>query len=302
MWNEAGPVLVPLKMDADFSLDKSSRQALAEATAFARKNQSDIVLFHVVNMSDEETQRLEAANSRPVREHYSSVKATLEEATTNLRKESISADWKIRFGNPWLAIVKEAIAIGARLVCIGTGEPGTLWRALLGSTSMKVLRKCPSPVWIAKTEIADPEGVVLVAHDLKEVGKRALQWGLQLAQEQKRRLVVLHAVEVSPFSPVLSSPALDKVESAARAQIEGELSGCEIGHGLETRVAKGSPAALIHDLLESMPVNILVMGTVARTGISGLIMGNTAETVLPWVSCSLVALKPKDFVSPVQPD
>ena len=302
MWNEAGPILVALKLNADFSLDKPSRQALKEATTFARKNDSEIVLLHVVNMSDEEMQRLEAANSPPVREHYSSVKAALEEASTHLRKESLSADWRIRFGTPWLVIVKEAIALSARLVFIGTGEPGTLWRALLGSTSMKVLRKCPSPVWIAKTETAGPEGVVLVAHDLKEVGKRSLQWGLQLAREQRRRLVVLHAVEVSPFSPVLSSPALDKVEKGARKQIEDELSGGDISYGFETRVAKGSPAALIHDVLESTPVNLLVMGTVARSGISGLIMGNTAETVLPWVSCSLVALKPTDFTSPVQAD
>lgn len=42
------------------------------------------------------------------------------------------------------------------------------------------------------------------------------------------------------------------------------------------------------------------MGRVARTGLSGLFMGNTAETVLRSVDCSVLALKPDGFVSPVR--
>jgi hypothetical protein len=41
------------------------------------------------------------------------------------------------------------------------------------------------------------------------------------------------------------------------------------------------------------------MGTVARSGLQGLLTGNTAENVLPWIDCSLVAVKPQGFVSPV---
>ena len=47
-------------------------------------------------------------------------------------------------------------------------------------------------------------------------------------------------------------------------------------------------------------IDILVMGTVARTGISGFIIGNTAENTVQKLSCSLMALKPQGFVSPVK--
>jgi len=40
---------------------------------------------------------------------------------------------------------------------------------------------------------------------------------------------------------------------------------------------------------------------VARTGLSGLIMGNTAETILGSVRCSVLAVKPQGFVTPVKP-
>jgi nucleotide-binding universal stress UspA family protein len=41
------------------------------------------------------------------------------------------------------------------------------------------------------------------------------------------------------------------------------------------------------------------MGTVARTGIAGWITGNTAEKVLGVANCSVLAIKPPDFLSPV---
>jgi nucleotide-binding universal stress UspA family protein len=41
------------------------------------------------------------------------------------------------------------------------------------------------------------------------------------------------------------------------------------------------------------------MGTVARTGISGLIIGNTAEAILNQLTCSVPAIKPPGFQTPV---
>ena len=44
----------------------------------------------------------------------------------------------------------------------------------------------------------------------------------------------------------------------------------------------------------------IMMGTVGRTGIPGFIMGNTAETVLNRIDCSVLAIKPEGFVTPVR--
>ena len=46
-------------------------------------------------------------------------------------------------------------------------------------------------------------------------------------------------------------------------------------------------------------IDLLVLGTVARTGIAGYVIGNTAEAVLSQVTCSVLAVKPEGFVSPV---
>ena len=41
------------------------------------------------------------------------------------------------------------------------------------------------------------------------------------------------------------------------------------------------------------------MGTVCRTGIAGFFIGNTAESILQQVDCSVLTVKPDGFVSPV---
>ena len=46
-------------------------------------------------------------------------------------------------------------------------------------------------------------------------------------------------------------------------------------------------------------IDLLVMGTVCRTGLSGFIIGNTAEKVLSEVNCSVLTVKPEGFVTPV---
>jgi hypothetical protein len=52
---------------------------------------------------------------------------------------------------------------------------------------------------------------------------------------------------------------------------------------------------------DRIEADLLVMGTVCRTGAAGFLIGNTAETVLSDVTCSVLAMKPAGFVTPVEP-
>ncbi|CSB52471.1 universal stress protein family 1 [Vibrio cholerae] len=62
----------------------------------------------------------------------------------------------------------------------------------------------------------------------------------------------------------------------------------------------GKPDELIPEWVTQENIDILVMGTLARTGISGFVIGNTAENIVQSIECSLVALKPEGFVSPIK--
>ncbi len=75
-----------------------------------------------------------------------------------------------------------------------------------------------------------------------------------------------------------------------------QTDGTAIVHMLQ-----GRPGTVIPEVVTQQNGDLLVMGTVCRTGIPGLFIGNTAEMILSQVDCSVLTIKPADFRSPVKP-
>ena len=59
-------------------------------------------------------------------------------------------------------------------------------------------------------------------------------------------------------------------------------------------------ARLIPTLTKDMRIELILMGTVSRTGIAGFFIGNTAERVLQQEDCSVLTVKPAGFVTTVK--
>jgi len=66
-----------------------------------------------------------------------------------------------------------------------------------------------------------------------------------------------------------------------------------------THLIKGWANKEIPALVKRLGADLVVMGTVARTGIPGFIIGNTSETILNQIDCSVLAIKPPGFETPV---
>jgi nucleotide-binding universal stress UspA family protein len=66
------------------------------------------------------------------------------------------------------------------------------------------------------------------------------------------------------------------------------------------KLRRGDPEDVIPRFVVSEGVDLVVMGTVARAGIAGMLVGNTAERMLKRLSCAVLALKPAGFASPVR--
>jgi nucleotide-binding universal stress UspA family protein len=65
---------------------------------------------------------------------------------------------------------------------------------------------------------------------------------------------------------------------------------------------KGRAPEVISSFVAEHGVDLVVMGTIARTGLLGMLMGNTAETILDRIECSVLAVKPYNFKSPIRVD
>ena len=64
-------------------------------------------------------------------------------------------------------------------------------------------------------------------------------------------------------------------------------------------LTEGKARDVIPEIAKKKRVELIVMGTVARTGVPQFLIGNTAESVLYQVDCSVLTVKPEGFVSPV---
>ena len=62
---------------------------------------------------------------------------------------------------------------------------------------------------------------------------------------------------------------------------------------------EGRAPETIETFVRDNAVDLVVMGTVARSGLAGKLIGNTAEQILDRIECSVLAMKPYDFQSPI---
>lgn len=77
-------------------------------------------------------------------------------------------------------------------------------------------------------------------------------------------------------------------------KLEQSLENMGIEHGAATlHVAQGVPYQVINSTAKKLGVGLIVMGSVGRRGISGLLIGNTAEKILHTSDCSLLVVKPE---------
>ena len=66
-------------------------------------------------------------------------------------------------------------------------------------------------------------------------------------------------------------------------------------------VGRTSPSHAILECVDRLHPDLVMMGTVSRGGIAGLLLCNTAERMLGRLGCSILAVKPDDFVCPIAP-
>ncbi len=66
------------------------------------------------------------------------------------------------------------------------------------------------------------------------------------------------------------------------------------------QIVKGKTPDVVSNFVRDNAVDLVVMGTVARSGLTGLLMGNTSESVLDQINCSVLAVKPYSFKTSIQ--
>ena len=196
-------------------------------------------------------------------------------------------------------IVDVQQAEGCGLVIKQHYPDSPLKKALLTPADWKLLRYCPTPVLLVKTAKPWTGGVILAAIDVgntdgehRTLHACIVDHGYDIASLAKAKL---HVISAHP-SPMLSAtdPTLqlsETIQARYREQCKAFQAEFDIDDD-HLHIEEGPADVLIPFMVHKLQAVVTVIGTVARSGLSGALIGNTAEVVLDAVESDVLVLKP----------
>ncbi|MEX2288181.1 MAG: universal stress protein [Planctomycetaceae bacterium] len=297
----------------DFS--PSSEAALKQAVWIARRSGAQLVLAHALPdllgvvhsaSADAKLDLLYGEGEKFQREVSKTSLARMRRMVADLGATDLDIRYETLIGKPYVEIPYAVQQQGYDLVVAGTRGYGPFTRFFIGSTAKRLIRHCPCSVWVVKAEHVGPPKAVLAATDFSEVSRRAVLQGLWVAQQVSAEFHLVHVIE----SLEIPDEVLDKFSEgkAFRQKVaeEARLNFEQFIESLNVDLAKiqvhqttATPWEEIGRLAMELNIDLIAIGTIGRSGIRGMLLGNTAEKILETCDSSILTVKPVDSVSPI---
>jgi universal stress protein E len=297
-------------------LNARTQPAVRKAAVLAEAFGAELALFHAMSLPVAAAPQVYRAGGLRAfgRELHRSHVERLERIATTLRHArldvQVAADWDYPVHE---ALVRQARRIGADLVVARAHAGPRLAPWLLHLTDWELLRTCPQPVLIVKSNRAWQKPRVLAAIDpvhafAKPAGLDAeiLKAAQQVCRALDGTLHAMHAYvpvhERHPQMIGVSAHILARIarasEARARLAFERELRGSRIAP-TRRHLRWGHPTEAIPRTARALRAGIVVMGAVSRSGLRRIVIGNTAERILGDLTCDVLVVKPQRFVTGV---
>jgi len=240
-------------------------------------------------------------------------------------KKRIQVDIKVLIGDPCFKLIQEVI-VHKRDLIVKMVEKCEAIEKLFDCTDICLLRKCPCPVWLVNSFTQCSYQNILAAVDFEppdnnfinnELNKQILEMSTSLALSKLSKLHIVY-VWSAYGENTLRSELIQKQEDDITAYVDDIYTNHQshleklitefIDSGGKNAVdyikprlhmPKGVAKDIIPELVEKYKIDLVIMGSIGRTGIPGFFLGNTAETILNKVDCSVLTIKYKNFVTPV---
>ena len=297
--------------------------ALRQAVEFADNNQAQLTVVGVVNDVERSVGTRRYKPKTLLHEMMQQQREELAALVSSTAAPEPSIEVKVLVGKAFLQVIREVLRYHYDLV-IKSAESIESTAIFFGSTDLNLLRNCPCPLWIVKStkQKGYREIVVAVDYDCEDpnvdkLNGRILELAAAIALAEFSEMHVIHAWRL-PHEAFLRSPhvGIDNNEVDAMAELEKNkrrewleklvADHCASqGEGAtdylqpKIHLAKGDASRAVPALASEIGAELIVMGTVGRTGIPGFFIGNTAETILNQIDCSVLTVKPHGFESPV---
>ncbi len=298
-------------------IDPTSDQqkALNRAVQLARLQQCQLTAFvSVYDFSYEMTTMLSGEERESMRQAVIKDRELwLSDYLAAPRAGGINIDVKVVWHNrPFEAVVLAVLEDGYDLVIKGTHDHDVLKSMIFTPTDWHILRKCPCPVLLVKDHDWPQGGNIIAAVNAGSQQEQHQSLNQRVITKAKQMAAMLqadtHLVNAYPGTPVniaIEIPEFNPQEynSTMKAHHADAVTAlakqCEVDAAL-CHVQEGMPEDVIPQLAQQLDAEMVVIGTIGRTGLSAAIIGNTAEHVIDRLDCDVLAIKPENFICPMQ--
>ncbi|MGQ4275920.1 universal stress protein UspE [Pseudidiomarina sp. E22-M8] len=295
--------------------DKQQQKALNRALHLARISQASVTLMlSIYDFSYEMTTMLAAEERNTMRDSLIKdrkvwVEDLLEDYNTRDLDITITVLWHNR---PYEAIIETAISGEYDIIVKATHPHEGLAHLIFTPTDWHLLRKAPCLVLLVKEHEWPEHGKVLAAihttgeHDHHDslnhrITEAAQGFASCLHSE-------VHLINAYPGAPVTIAAEIPEFDTGNYREVIAENHQQALAEHAQRfsiaescqHVREGLPEQVIPELAEELDAELVVLGTIGRTGISAALLGNTAEHVIEQINCDLLAVKPAGFESPVK--
>jgi nucleotide-binding universal stress UspA family protein len=222
-------------------------------------------------------------------------------------------------GRPADAVIEEVISGGYDLLIRSHGRDLSDPVPSFGPIDKQLLRQCPCPVWIVSAEGGGRPSRILAAVDAgaKEPADVALNIRILALARLMQRLETAELMAVYAWEPYgesllrshMGDAELSELVENLRAEAQADLDALiraadaertaeDLPAPVRTALVRGEPERALPAYIREHTIDLVVMGTVGRKGLAGLVTGNTAERVLHELRGSVLAIKPEGFTAP----
>ena len=291
-------------------LSPCSRTALRYASALARWYEASVTVLHVFRQApvvDTAAAALGGAIYAPplalTEVDREALKRTVAQFVTQT-PDGAAADVRVCEGlNVREEILREAAALPADLLVLGSHGLTGMKRLMLGSTAENVLRHATTPTLIVPAHAPElpasgvPFKRIVCAVDFKADSYRALRYALDLAQESDAQLTLVHAMEMPTVHvggedlTVDLETARDTIRKDAQATLEALVPEQARAYcTVHVEVAEGRAHEATLRLASDVDADLIVMGVRDRDAFDVAVFGSHAQAVVRAAHCPVLTV------------
>jgi nucleotide-binding universal stress UspA family protein len=135
---------------------------------------------------------------------------------------------------------------------------------------------------------------ILIATDGSKRTQNAVEIGLKLAREQQAKVYAIYVVDTVTFTSIPMDVTWENMYQLLKDEGEDAVKTIKDSApdvAIETQVLEGNPAVEITKFASDNGADLIVVGTLGKSGIDRILLGSTAEKVVRIAPCPVLVIK-----------